>query len=128
MGNLNNCTDNASANRYIPYASCLRLLDLTYWVDYYWDNYVVRYTEWALWNYVQKYVALGFCDWESTNNSTTECWGLAWIFRPLYELFLTFTFGSILWGTFFWWMITKSYIESSGLYNGIVEDVAKNNE
>ena len=127
MGNINNCANNSSANRYIPYLSCLRLIDLTWWVEKYYNEYFLRYIEWALWNYVQKYVALTFCDYENDKLSTTPCWGLAWIFRPLYEVILTVVFGSILWGSFLSWIVIKDYMETSGLYNSIIEDIAKSN-
>ena len=64
MGNINACANNTTANRYIPYLSCLRLLDLTWWVEKYWKEYAMRYMEYYLWNYVQKYAALRFCDYE----------------------------------------------------------------
>ena len=120
--------DTTSANRYIPYLSCLGLFDLSYWIDYYWDNYVIRYIEWFLWNYIQKYIGLTFCDYESSQLSTTECWAYAWIFRPLYELAITFTVCSFFLNIFLGWMVIKDYMEVSGLYKGIVDEVAKNNE
>ena len=91
------------------------MVDISYLVAKYWEENIERYIEWFLWNYVQKYIGLTFCDWEATHNGTTECWGLAWIFRPLYAFWVLVFAMSLMFG----WTITvlslKTFYEQSGL-------------
>ena len=86
-----------------------------FFADFLWDDVLVSYTEYFLWNYVQKYFALTFCDYESKINSTSNCWQYAWIFRPVWLLF-----WSVLWCgfwifVFLGWMTTKTLFELFGL-------------
>ena len=105
-----------------------RLIDLSDYIDCWWKQYVVKWFEYTLWNYGMKYVALGFCDYEATKNTTTECWGLAWVFRPTYLMTMTVTLLTTVWTIIGTWIITKWFVEITGIYAGIIEVIDEDNE
>ena len=124
MGN----TSASGSNTAIPYLSTLPYYDLSAQISMYWVQYVEKYTQYYLWNYAMKYAGLTFCDYESAKLSTTECWGIAWIARPSYELIITIVGATMIWGSIIGWIFIKDFMETQGLYNQILTDIQADNE
>ena len=125
MGNTSYTSN--SSNFSLGILSALKTIDLSNTMSTWWSNTVMRGFESFLWNYVQKYAGLTFCDYEANQLLTNECWSYAWVARPLYMLFLTFLFFLIGGGSIIGWMFVKDYMESFGVYNEIMTNIANDN-
>ena len=63
MGNTSYTSN--SSNFSLGILSALKTIDLSNTMSTWWSNTVMRGFESFLWNYVQKYAGLTFCDYEA---------------------------------------------------------------